>query len=48
MIESLVQTLPEHRHAALLQQPSLLDREIERNFPYQEDLALAQIVDVGA
>jgi uncharacterized membrane protein len=45
MIENLVQTLPEHRHAALLQQLSLLDREIERTFPYREDLALAQTAD---
>ena len=45
MIENLVQTLPAHRHAALLQQLSLLDREIERNFVYPEDLALARIAD---
>jgi uncharacterized membrane protein len=45
MIENLVQTLPAHRHAALLQQLSLLDREIERIFIYREDLALAQIAD---
>jgi len=45
MIENLVQTIPEHRHAALLQQLSLLDREIERTFPYREDLALARIAD---
>jgi len=45
MIENLVQTLPEHRQAALLQQLSLLDREIERTFPDGEDLALAQIAD---
>jgi uncharacterized membrane protein len=45
MIENLVQSLPEHRHAALLQQQSLLDREIERMFPYREDFALAQIAD---
>lgn len=45
MIENLVQTLPEHRHAALLQQLSLLDREIEREFPHKEDLALARIGD---
>jgi uncharacterized membrane protein len=45
MIENLVQSLPPHRHAALLQQLSLLDREIERNFIYPEDLALARIAD---
>jgi hypothetical protein len=41
----MVQTLPEHRHAALFQQLSLLDREIERMFPHREGFALAQIAD---
>jgi uncharacterized membrane protein len=45
MIENLVQTLPAHRHTALQQELGLLDREIERNFTYPEDLALAQIAD---
>ncbi len=47
MIENLVQTLPPHRHAALLEQLSLLDREIEnpRNFKYPEELALARVAD---
>lgn len=45
MIENLVQTLPTHRHAALLQQLALLDREIEKNFKYPEELALARIAD---
>ena len=45
MIENLVHTLPAHRHPALLQQLSLLDREIERNFIHREDVALAQIAD---
>jgi uncharacterized membrane protein len=45
MIENLVQTLPAHRHAALLQELSLLDREIEQNFSYPEDAALAHIAD---
>jgi uncharacterized membrane protein len=45
MIENLVQTLPAYRHAALLQELSLLDREIERNFIYPEDAALAHIAD---
>jgi uncharacterized membrane protein len=45
MIENLVQTLPAHRHPALQQELGLLDREIERNFTYPEDLALAQIAD---
>jgi uncharacterized membrane protein len=45
MIENLVQTLPDHRHLALLQELSLLDREIAKNFIYPEDLALARIAD---
>lgn len=45
MIENLVQTLPALRHPALQQELSLLDREIERNFTYPEDFALAHIAD---
>lgn len=45
MIENLVQTLPDHRRPALLQELSLLDREIARNFAYPEDVALARIGD---
>ena len=45
MIENLVETLPVRRHAALRQQLSLLDREIERNFRYPEELALARTAD---
>ena len=45
MIENLVQTLPDHRRPALLQELSLLDREIARNFVYPEDVALARIGD---
>jgi uncharacterized membrane protein len=45
MIENLVQTLPAHRHTALLGELGLLDREIARNFIYPEDLALAHIAD---
>jgi hypothetical protein len=45
MIYNLVETLPAHRQAALLQQLSLLDREIEKNFVYPEDLALARLAD---
>jgi uncharacterized membrane protein len=45
MIENLIQTLPEHRHAALRQELSLLDREIERHFTFAEDLALARVAD---
>jgi hypothetical protein len=36
---------PARRHAALLQQLSFLDREIERHFNYPEELALARIAD---
>lgn len=45
MIENLVQTLPAHRHAVLLEQLALLDREIEKNFKYPEELALARVAD---
>ena len=45
MIENLIQTLPAHRHAVLLQELSLLDREIEKNFVYPEEIALARIGD---
>jgi uncharacterized membrane protein len=45
MIENLVQTLPAHRHGALLVELSLLDREITRHFIYPEELALAHIAD---
>ena len=45
MIENLVQTLPGPRHAALLVELGLLDREIEKHFSYPEDLALARIAD---
>lgn len=45
MIENLLQTLPAHRHPALQQELSLLDREIARNFTYPEELALAHVAD---
>lgn len=45
MIENLMRTLPPHRHLALLEQLSLLDREVERRFAYPEELALARIAD---
>jgi uncharacterized membrane protein len=45
MIENLIQTLPKYRHPALLQELQLLDREIEKYFPYPEDLALARMGD---
>jgi uncharacterized membrane protein len=45
MIENLLDTLPAHRHAALQLELDLLDRDIERNFQYPEDVALAHIAD---
>jgi uncharacterized membrane protein len=45
MLENLIQTLPERRHAALLEQISLLDRDLQKHFPWPEDLALARIPD---
>ena len=43
MIDNLMLTLPEHRHAALRQQLSLLDREIARHFLLSGgELALAR------
>jgi len=46
MIENLMQTLPEHRHAELERQRSLLERDIRKHYLYPEDLALAGIADV--
>jgi uncharacterized membrane protein len=45
MIENLIQTLPKHRHAILLRELELLDREIERHFVNPEDRALARLGD---
>ena len=45
MIENLIETLPKHRHAALQQELSLLDRQLERCFVYPEDRALARVGD---
>lgn len=45
MIENLIDTLPAHRHAALHQQVSLLDRELSKHFVFAEDLKLARIGD---
>ena len=42
MIENLMRTLREHRHAALQQQLMLLDREIEIHYQFPEDIALAR------
>ena len=45
MLENLIQTLPQHRHADLRQQLDLLDRTIEGHYPFPEDQALARIPD---
>ncbi len=45
MLENLMQTLPPHRHPALIQQLGLLDRTIERQYSLPEDLAIARIPD---
>ena len=45
MIENLVQTLPEHRHAALHAELELLERAIGTQYPFPEDVALARMPD---
>lgn len=45
MSENLIQTLPEHRHAALRQELDLLDRTLEKLHVFPENLALARIAD---
>jgi uncharacterized membrane protein len=45
MLESVMQTLPPHRHAELRQQLELLDRTIEARYTFPEDLAIARIPD---
>ena len=45
MIENLIETLPRHRHAALLEQLRMLDQDVERSFAYPEDRALAHVGD---
>jgi len=45
MIENLIQTLPKHRHAVLLRELELLDRDVEKYFAYPEDRALARLGD---
>ncbi len=45
MAENLMQTLPEHRHAALRAELDLLDRAIEAHYAFPEDIALARIAD---
>lgn len=45
MLDNLVLTLPEHRHPALREELTLLDREVEKRFQYPEVLALARVGD---
>jgi uncharacterized membrane protein len=45
MVENLTETLPAHRVPAVMLELALIDREIERNFIYPEDRALARIPD---
>ena len=45
MIENLIYTLPEHRHAALWIEIDLLNRVIEQHYTLPEDKALALIPD---
>jgi uncharacterized membrane protein len=45
MVEDLIRTLPEHRHAALRAEMELLDRVIATQYALPEDLALARIPD---
>ena len=45
MIENLIRTLPEDRHAALQAQLALLDHAIEGIYSLPEELALARVTD---
>ena len=45
MLEHLLESLPEHRHAELRRQLDLLDRTVEDGFAFPEDRALARIAD---
>ena len=45
MLENLMHTLPQHRHAELRQQLELLDRTIEEHYTFPEDMAIARIPD---
>jgi uncharacterized membrane protein len=45
MLENLIQTLPSHRHPALLEELALLDRTVERLYPLAEDATLARVAD---
>ncbi len=45
MLENLIQTLPERRHAALREQLDLLDRAIDKTYAFAEDANVARIPD---
>jgi uncharacterized membrane protein len=45
MIENCIESLPRHRHGALLIQRDRLDRMIESLYPIPDDLALARLPD---
>jgi len=45
MLDSLLATLPPHRHDGLRQQLALLDRTIEARYTLPEDLAIVRIPD---
>jgi uncharacterized membrane protein len=45
LLENLLQSLPAHRHAELHRQLELLDRAIDRHYPFDEDRVLARIAD---
>ncbi|MCB2147083.1 MAG: DUF2254 domain-containing protein [Deltaproteobacteria bacterium] len=45
MLENLMQTLPPQRHAELRRQLELLDRTIEGNYAFAEDIEIAGIPD---
>jgi uncharacterized membrane protein len=45
MLEVLIGALPEHRHAALCRELTLLERDVEKQFSFPEDRSLARIPD---
>ena len=45
MIENMLDRLPSYRHAVLYRELSMLDRDINSQFCYPEELALARIAD---
>jgi uncharacterized membrane protein len=45
MLENLLHSLPEHRHAELRRQLDLLDRTVDERYAFAEDRALARIPD---